>query len=710
MQSSRHYIQVFKQVGIRRFSKKGARKLRKEVYRVWRNLSPYNSPYKLESNQFFRVFKNNFQDEREIVAYFTNRKEPRFILTSENKEEILSSFKGVYPEEIQKTLLKAEEICRHRFYFLGEQFNFSDKIDWHYEPINGQSWPKRFIGVDDFSVFKLGDIKYPWELNRHQYFSILGKAYWLSDDEKYAQEFTCQILSWIKNNQPEIGINWISSLELGIRIISWLIAFYFFKDSHYFQKNGCFEFLKSLYIQTNFLSKNLTPPFEVQQNNHSIGEAAALAIMGLMFPEFSEEEEWLRIGLDILTREIENQVYPDGVDYEQTTSYHRFVLDFYLFFIAIAQKNNFEVSSKITEKMEKMLEFIMYITKPDGTIPMFGDADDGRGFKFTIRDDQDYSSPLAIGAVIFDRADFKWIAKQFDEEAFWFLGNDGLNEFNKMAATAPNCTSIAFSDGGYYIMRSDWSREALSLIVDCGFIGLGPNGIGGHGHNDTLSFDLFAYGEAFILDSGTYTYLRSREWRDYFRKTSAHNTVVIDGQEIAELGGLFEIKNGAEPVIYGWRSTIDHDFFDGAHYGYKKLLKPVEHRREILFVKPSYWVMRDVLTGEGTHLFDLFFHFASLEARANENSKVVLAKGKRADLAVIPLSEANLEMSIEEEWLSPSYGIKTKSAVLKYTKMGRCPVEFMTVFHPFRKGEEISVAEVKTRALDAWSKYENFKE
>ncbi len=70
------------------------------------------------------------------------------------------------------------------------------------------------------------------------------------------------------------------------------------------------------------------------------------------------------------------------------------------------------------------------ITKPDGTAPQIGDNDDGR---LHILSDYgnwsrlDHRYLLSVGAVMFERGEFKAAAGVFPEEAFWLVGAEGLN-------------------------------------------------------------------------------------------------------------------------------------------------------------------------------------------------------------------------------------------------------------------------------------------
>lgn len=220
------------------------------------------------------------------------RDTPQFFFNRKDKKEMMAILEEQFPQSKERTVVLAEEFCSHRFHFLGKNVGFNGNIDWHSSVTNSKRWPHSFSpNIDYLSSKRVEDIKLAWELNRTQHFVILGKAYWYTEDEKYAIEFADELLSWIKENPYKIGINWMEGIEVAIRIISWVWAYYFFLESEKFNEKGHFEFLKSIYLQTKFIEGHLSDKWRIN-GNHLIAEAAALALMGIMFPEFKEADRW----------------------------------------------------------------------------------------------------------------------------------------------------------------------------------------------------------------------------------------------------------------------------------------------------------------------------------------------------------------------------------------------------------------------------------
>jgi len=245
-------------------------------------------------------------------------------------------------------------------------------------------------------------------------------------------------------------------------------------------------------------------------------------------------------------------------------------------------------------------------------VPMFGDADDG----YVVRLDQDpgfspFRSALAIGALLFRRGDFKLKAGALDDKARWLLGRDALQQYAALDAEATRLPSRqSFAEGGYYILGAEFDTPGeVRAVVDAG--ALGYTAIAAHGHADALSFTLSVGGREFLIDPGTYAYHTQERWRQYFRGTSAHNTVRLDGRDQSEQGGNFLWLQKARAGCGLWLSSSDKDSFEGWHDGYMRLDDPVKHRRLIeLDKRARRLLIEDSLEMGEEHEVELFFHCA----------------------------------------------------------------------------------------------------
>src|SRR4030095_10762653 len=131
-----------------------------------------------------------------------------------------------------------------------------------------------------------------------------------------------------------------------------------------------------------------------------------------------------------------------------------------------------------------------------------------------------------------------------------------------------------------------------------------------HAHADALSFELAAHGRTLLVDPGTFTYTGSKELRDWFRGSTAHNTLTIDGEWSSLPNDTFSWKTTAGAVNRSWITHRRFDYVAGEHSGYARLTNPGKHTRTLLFLKKDYWVMQDCVDASENHSFDLWFHFA----------------------------------------------------------------------------------------------------
>ncbi len=601
-----------------------------------------------------------------------------------------------FPDWIEQTLHQADRLCRHEFDLLNfGSIQLGDSIDWHRDPVTGQVWERRFWADYSLENDTAGrDAKTIHELNRHQHLPRLAKSYRLIGREHYAEEAIAQIESWIEQNPPGIGVNWHSSLEIGIRAISWMWTLFLILPSRSLtddsaRRIGCslFAQLEHVYRHTSLFSS---------PNTHLIGEAAALFIGGVVFGDLKRPAAWRARGAELLAAEAEKQILDDGVYGELSSYYHCYALDFYLQALVLARQNRFEFTHPRTQInrrdfMERrvcaMLEFLMHIARPDGTIPRLGDDDGGRALALARTDYRSFDDALCLGATLFSRGDFKQQAERFAEETLWLLGENAWETFESLEPRPPAECSAVFRDAGYSTQRSGWGPQDSHLVFDLGGLGMLT---GGHSHADSLSVTLFAHGKDLLVDPGTFVYNGAPEWRDYFRSTRAHNTVVIDGCDQAEAGGTFRWNTRMQPRLSAEsRATVE--YLEAQHDGYARLESGVIHQRRLLRVPGKYWVLADDLIGTGNHTYDFWFHFGpAVESPEleQETSGVTMWSDKPGlylGLFASGTLRSELLHGLQEPvvgWVSHGYGHKMSSSSLRSTLAGSAPAAALTVLAP----------------------------
>jgi hypothetical protein len=481
---------------------------------------------------------------------------------------------------------------------------------WNRDPKTGIEAPLVFGKELDYREPDLvGDIKYLWEPNRHRHLVTLAQAYALTRKTSYLETLIEHLDSWFLACPYGYGPNWASSLEVALRLINWSTAWQLLGreviDQHPDFRD---RWLKSVYQHAQFIRGWLS--LHSSANNHLVGEAAALFIAGLAWPHWRAARGWVATGKLILEREALAQNAPDGVNREQAVWYQQFVLDFMLTALLAGKANGQWFSADYESRLEVMLDFMASIMDAGGNVPMIGDADDGLVSNLSF-ENPPYRSLLALGAILFRRGDFKLKARTLDDRARWLLGAAADAEFERLDAEKTRLPlRQAFPEGGYFVLGCEFDTpNEIRLVADAG--PLGYRSIAAHGHADALSFTLSAGGKEFLIDPGTYAYHTQERWRQYFRGTSAHNTVRIDGLDQSVPGGKFMWLKKARSGCSLWLSANDQDSFEGWHDGYMRLDDPVKHRRLIQLRKAARQVViEDTLEMGEEHEVELFFHCA----------------------------------------------------------------------------------------------------
>ncbi|HEX2710697.1 MAG TPA: alginate lyase family protein [Candidatus Acidoferrales bacterium] len=603
-------------------------------------------------------------------------------------EQVPTVFAAHMPEACDQTMAAAEAICQKCFNLLGYHgLSFGNPVNWHLDPISGHQAPLvHWSRLDPTNAAAVGDMKVVWELNRHQWLVHLGQAYRLTGDERYAEMFATYVREWIRANPAGLGINWTSSLELALRLISWCWALFLFQRSDALSRALFVEMLEGIWTHAAHIERYLSYYFS--PNTHLTGEALALFYVGVVFPELPAARRWQALGTRILVRESKRQVLPDGVYFEQSTSYQRYTVEIYLHFLILAARNGVVVPPDVAERVQRMLDFLLAVRCPDGSIPQIGDADGGWLLPLTTRAPGDFRGVFSTAAAFFGRSDYAWAAEGPTPEALWLLGTTGTEAFGALRPALPEITpSPLFAEGGYAVMRSGWDAHAHHLIFDLGPLGCPISG--GHGHADLLSFQCSIFGVPYLVDPGTYGYTAEPEWRDMFRSTAAHNTVTIDGVGQAVPAGPFRWGTRPQARLHRWLSTDAFDLADASHSAYCRLQDPVVHRRRVIFVKPRYWVVVDDVVGAAEHSVELHFQFAPMEVTVDP-ALWARARGPQGHALLIrPLTTIPLRGEVHtgklapiRGWVSPHYGQRQPAPVLTYSAVAQLPLRIVTLLLP----------------------------
>ncbi|HML20743.1 MAG TPA: alginate lyase family protein [Aggregatilinea sp.] len=666
MPSVNHYLNRAKEIGVtgtlkRVWNKTGGATVQRGQSIYWR----VKATRPMSDEALLATLSADWTGIGAVVQHLALRKDSSFLLALDPADKTAPALDARYPGLRTQILVAADMACARTFKLLNQDASYPGEIAWQRCPATGWDWPDTHISIIDDIIWepdRPADFKMVWEVNRHAHFVTLGLAYRLTGEERYLNAFIDQLQNWIEANPPEHGVNWFSALEVAIRLINWTMAFQLFRTAGAFQEKASGAFLKSLYQQTVFLKEHLTT-YERVPNNHLIGETAALAMVGAIFPEFKDSADWRESGLRSLNDAVRTQTHSDGVNKEQATGYMRFVAEFLLVVILPSRRDLLPRQPDLEATLERMFGYMRHIAGISGVGPLWGDSDDGYAIGLpSAHRFWDIRWLLAVGAVLFERGDFKQIAGEFGTEAYWLLGAQGFSAWERLDAHAPAETSQAFTDGGMVILRDSWQPDTDLLMFRCGPWGLGGEGASAHSHCDMLAALLWVKGRALLVDSGTYRY--HGPVRDEFRRTASHNTLMVDGREQAAPINYFSWKDVPDAECLSWDTTHVTGAMDVA--------PGVRHERAIAHEQPDAWTIADRVADRdgGSHALAWHFHFApDLALRvSNDGHAVVVEEANLPYVRITP--PEGVTLSIEQGWFSDQYNLKVENAVLVATYEG----------------------------------------
>ncbi len=619
-------------------------------------------------------------------------------------------------------------------------------IDWYIDFRSGYRWSESQWYEDvpfAFSGQRNGvDIKVPWELARLQHLPLLGIAFQAASQgvvgfqnpSVYLAEFKNEVIDFIATNPPQFGVNWSCPMEIAIRIANILVAFDIFQSGGgTFESEFLHELMRSVSQHGSHIFQNLEWVEEFR-SNHYLANIVGLLFAASYLPRGPEVDVWLAFSVQEFIKEVNLQFLDDGANFEASTSYHRLSAEMVIYGAALvlglqddkrtalhsydfslreklpyldpAPLSMYQVSGSSIEmeplppwlfvRIEKMAEFTMHLTHPQGDIAQFGDNDSGRFLKFQI-DLSSLDSPeskekssenflnhrhfVATVNGLFARNDFQEFSGQNRVEPFVIRMmcqgksiqsfrcttknvaaesvrihamesedfRKGLNFREDETEAKPHVQLWGYPDYGGFAFRSD----RIFLAIRCGSVG--QNGNGGHAHNDGLSFELSMDGYKCLIDPGTFVYTPLPEQRNLFRSTGAHNTVSFSGHD------QHYFANGREGLF----QLLPQSQFENLHFSEEgfcgKLSHPQFVHRRFLAISESGIEGYDIcVSKEQKHVR---FHVdPSFSPYAEGNSTIVLVhKENRVQLNCF--SDSGY-WEIEDSWYSPSYGVVHSSKSL----------------------------------------------
>jgi len=609
-------------------------------------------------------------DSSSLATLWTRLADRLYAIPTRPIEE--RDYERVCPGDAARIFGAASAALAHRVDLLGTGLvDLGSPIDWHRDFKTGVSWPTTFMR--DINYTNLGspsDVKVPWEISRLQWLIPVGQLYLMTGDERCATAAREILDDWIERNPYAHGVNWTCTMEVAMRILTWTWLFHVFNKSRAWSD----EAFQGRFLRTLFLHGEFTERYLERSDingNHFTTDAVGMVFAGLFFGKGSTSNRWSETGWQLLCEELPRQVLPDGVDFEASIPYHRLVLE--LFFLAARYREacGLPVPDDYRERVIDMARFTLAYARPDGTIPLIGDADDARALPFGGQSINDHRYLVGLVGAHWQAPDLIDGFSGPRAEILWTLGRRAAASLREEGEEPPTVRSASFPQGGIFIMRNERDHVA----IDCGPVG--QKGRGGHGHNDCLSFEAVLDGVHLIGDCGAFVYTASAQERNRFRSTAYHNTPQIDGEEVNRFirwDYLWTLHDDAAPDVRRWEANEHRDLFVGSHSGFRRLSTPMTPVRTMVLDHAAHALtITDVIEGVGDHVVAIPLQLASgVEARKGGPGRVVLTAGGR-EFLLLWSDSAEWTCEMGQGRISPSYGVVVPAIKLLWRRSGPTP-------------------------------------
>lgn len=471
-------------------------------------------------------------------------------------------------------------------FFSYEYFDLGANYDWITNPDSGFRYDntQHWTEINDYSK-EAGDIKYVWEKSRFSFlYTVMRYDYHFEAD--HSQYVFDQIEDWMNANPINQGPNYKCSQEISLRILNWIYALHFYKNSSSLNDELFQKMLHYIYWQLHHVYNNIDFSRIAVRNNHAITETLTLYIVSTLFPQFPQSSKWRQDGKKWFEQEIAYQIYDDGTFLQFSMNYHRVVIQLLTWAISIAELNNEKFDNIVYEKAYKSVNFLYQCQEDtNGYLPNYGSNDGALFFKLSDNDYRDYRPQLdALHALLTGKS----LYPDEYEDKNWYGYTDGNAHIGFDALEKKQGIS-KFEIGGYYLIREN---ETLTFIR-CGSHKDRP------AHADNLHLDIWYKGENILLDGGTYKYNTDDQLLKYFMGTESHNTIMLDNFD--------QMQKGSRFIWYDWSQCL---FADVKEYGayfeftgevscFRYLAKDIQHKRVVRKIKNKpQWEITDTINNK----------------------------------------------------------------------------------------------------------------
>ncbi|HWV39700.1 MAG TPA: alginate lyase family protein [Vulgatibacter sp.] len=601
------------------------------------------------------------------------------------------------PEEAAAALARAEHALAGRIEVFGRDVPLRraaravshaspgwEAVDWEADP-----WSASAGGAAERGGGRVVALRDPPDPKRQWVVGRLEDAVWLAcgaallrevEPARAADLSRAALDRMVDFAQAPCGIQWTCAMEVALRAANVAMALRLLAADPVAEARpfALLEILRSLALHLAWVQRNLEDDGAVP-NNHLVADLTGLLVASALLPRLPGAASAARRAAAGLASELERQVLADGFSFEGSVGYHRLAVELFTLGELASRHAGVPLPPPSRQRLARMLRATLELHDETDPAPRFGDDDSGWAIPFAPRPFGRFGPLLALGAASLGADEF--CVEPPGAEVCWLLGADALSRAKVRPAAARR--DGALPRAGIYLLRS----RRLTCAIACG--PNGTSGLGTHGHNDKLSFELRVDGRVVVADPGSGSYTGDPALRNRLRGTASHSTVRIDGEEQQAIppARLFALPEQARARCVSFESEAGFARFVGEHEGYRRL-GGVTHRRTFhLDRRAETLSVEDWVRGDGVHLVELRFALPDeeVELRAADDEDdgtrwIAELGGGAARIEGPPQAEGRIEEGVH----AAGYGQLVRSRHVVFALEAALPITLRTEIVPAR--------------------------
>jgi asparagine synthase (glutamine-hydrolysing) len=565
--------------------------------------------------------------------------------------------------------------------------DFGQPIAWHVNPVNGRAFHRtphwsRIYSDQTYT----GDIKLAWEAGRFPQCFQYGRASAFHPEAaaELGRAAERQILDFIRANPVNYGVQWASGQEVALRLLAWTYAMDVLPA---FDPASMREIAEHVAASAQYIEDHIEYAQRSVYNNHLISEAFGLLLAGLILPGCSDAARWTRVGIEILEKQADRQIYDDGAYISQSHNYERSVLHVYLAAIRLLRSRNMTPPESWLTGLDRACRFLFAQQNPsDGRLPNYGGNDGAMPLILSSCDYSDFRPTLQAVSIAV-RGERLYPKGPWDEMAVWLFGEEAM-QAPEPGAVHSRAVTVSFASTGYHIVRSDKQNGSFAMLR-CGSLKDRFSQI------DMLHLDVWWRGENVLVDPGTFLYNGPSEWHAHFYGTGSHNTVSVDGHDQMLHVRKFKCLYPTVARLNRFAPSACGQLFvmQGEHDGYARHPGGCVHRRTVLYARDlDAWIVVDDVIGAtpgGLHHARVHWQGADYPHQVLPSHNGMRLATPHGDFSITLYQDGGVPAAAtvasgETEpgprgWISRYYGVKSPAPSLAAECVSPVPLRFVSV-------------------------------